>query len=407
MGYHEDFVYLKNHFNLEEEKTMLYDNTVGLYNLPFESANYAILPGEDYYDDNSKIFPRTPDYQNAISPEINELLNLADSKVFENKFFNYSVFKPQNSDKSKKIIILMHGLNEKNWFKYLTWAKRMMELTGSTIVLFPIAFHMNRAPADWSDFRMMNDLKFIREGLFSAVVGSSFANVAVSTRLHILPQRFFWSGLQTFYDILQLINQIRSGNHPLIDEKATVDFFAYSIGAFLAQVLRLANPGGMLDKSKMFLFCGGPVFNRMSPVRKSILDSEANIALYSFFIEHLENYIKTDKRLAHYFSTVHSEGLVFKAMLDYNKMIEFREEKLREISSFISAIALKKDKVVPSYEVLNTLKGADRDIPIDVKVMDLPFNYTHENPFPLDSKIQNAVNESFNEIFKIASDFLK
>ncbi len=103
MGYHEDFVYLKNHFNLEEEKTMLYDNTVGLYNLPFESANYAILPGEDLYDDNSKIFPRTPDYQNAISPEINELLNLADSKVFENKFFNYSVFKPQNSDKSKKL----------------------------------------------------------------------------------------------------------------------------------------------------------------------------------------------------------------------------------------------------------------------------------------------------------------
>jgi hypothetical protein len=300
----------------------------------------------------------------------------------------------------------MHGLNEKNWVRYLAWAKRLMELTGSTIILFPIAFHMNRAPADWSDFRMMNDLKFIREGLFPAIEGSSFANVAISTRLHILPQRFFWSGLQTFYDILQFFKLVRSGKHPFIDADAEIDFFAYSIGAFLTQVLRLANPGDLLSQSKIFLFCGGPVFNRMSPVQKSILDSEANIALYSFFIEHLKNYIKTDKRLAHYFSKIHSEGLVFMAMLDYNKMMEFREEKLRSISNYVMAIALKKDKVVPSYEVLNTLKGADRDIPIDVKVMDFPFQYTHENPFPLDIKIEKAVNESFNEIFSIAANFL-
>jgi hypothetical protein len=88
-------------------------------------------------------------------------------------------------------------------------------------------------------------------------------------------------------------------------------------------------------------------------------------------------------------------------------MLGFREEKLREISGFISAIALKKDQVVPSYDVLNTLKGADRDIPIDVKVMDFPFNYTHENPFPLDLKIADEVNEAFGKVFKIAADFLR
>jgi len=406
MGYLSDYTYLKDHFSLNEKMIPLYDGAFFLYNLPFESENYCILPGEDQYDDEGEIFPRTPDYQNAISPEINEILNLSDSRVYENRFFNYSVFQPRDIKKSKKVIILMHGLNEKNWVRYLAWAKRLMELTGSTIILFPIAFHMNRAPADWSDFRMMNDLKFIREGLFPAIAGSSFANVAISTRLHILPQRFFWSGLQTFYDILQLIRLVRSGNHPLIDADAGIDFFAYSIGAFLTQVLRLANPGNMLSRSKMFLFCGGPVFNRMTPVRKSILDSEANIALYSFFIEHLENYVKSDKRLAHYFSEFHSEGLVFKAMLDYNKMMEFREQKLRSVSEYIMAIALKKDKVVPSYEVLNTLMGADRDIPIDVRILDFPFQYSHENPFPLDLRIEKAVNESFNEIFNIAADFL-
>jgi len=144
----------------------------------------------------------------------------------------------------------------------------------------------------------------------------------------------------------------------------------------------------------------------MSPVQKTILDSEANIALYSFFIEHLDSYLKTDARLAHYFSPLHSEGMVFKSMTDYNKMIGFREEKIRKISHRIMAVVLKQDKVVPYYEVLNTLQGAARDIPVPVKILDFPFSYTHENPFPLRDKYQQEVDRKFEEVFGMAAEFL-
>ena len=406
MGYFADYYYLKNAFNQDEDVIQLYNNSLSICNLPFESRNCHILPGEDSYDDSGIVFPKTPDYQNAISPEINEILNLADSKVFENRFFKYSVFMPGRASKADEAILLFHGLNEKNWFKYLPWAKSLVELTGKAVILFPIAFHMNRAPADWSDFRTMNDLKYVRQGLFPAIVGSSFANVAISTRLHILPQRFFWSGVQTFYDVLQLLSEIKSGHHPLISTHATIDFFAYSVGAFLTEILLMDDSSGYLNQSRLFMFCGGPVFNRMSPVRKSIIDSEANIALYSFFLEHLDNYLKKDKRLAHYFRSQHSAGMIFKAMLDYYKMIEFREEKLRNISSRIKALALKKDLVVPHYEVLNTLKGAERDIPVEVQVLDFPYQYSHENPFPVSDKIIEQVEKSYQEVFSTAARFL-
>ncbi len=406
MAYRDDFYYLRKKFDLSKDRVDIYDGKYRIYNLPFESAHYHILPGEDSYQDQDREFPKTPDYQNTISPEINEILNLADSKVHENRFFKYSVFMPAGSKKAKGAIILFHGLNEKNWDKYLVWAKLLVEKTGKTVILFPLAFHINRAPADWSDMRTMNDLKYVREGLFSAVVASSFANVAISTRLHILPQRFFWSGVQTFYDVIQLLMEIRLGLHSLIDRDAPVDFFAYSIGAFLAQVLMMDNTGGLLGQSKLFIFCGGPVFSRMSPVRKTILDSEANIALYSFFLEHLENYLKTDKRLAHYFSAHHPEGLVFRSMIDYHKMIDLREEKIAKLGKRLMALVLKKDSVVPYYEVLNTLQGTGRNIPVDVEIMDFDFPYTHENPFPLHPAYQPEVNRMMNKVFDIAAEYL-
>jgi len=376
MIYKDEFIQLRQSFNTEEAEIPLPRLSGSIHNLPFESAGYNILPGENEYDDHGLKFRKTPDYRHAISPEINEILNLADSKVHENRFFNYTVFKPKSPRLANGAIILFHGLNEKNWDKYLMWAGRLMEKTGKAVILFPTAFHINRAPADWTDVRTMQDLKYVRQGLFPAVVGSSFANVAISTRLHILPQRF------------------------------GVDFFAYSIGAFLAQVLLMNNPNKLLTDSKLFIFCGGPVFNRMAPVQKTIIDSEASIALYSFFLEHLDTYLKTDDRLRHYFSEAHPEGMVFKSMVDYTKMIAFREDKLTTICNRVKAVVLREDKVVPWYEVINTLQGVERNIPISIRVMDFDYPYTHENPFPIHEKYKHEVSRSFDEVFDYAAGFL-
>lgn len=407
MGFHRNYEYLRQQVDFEQERIDLYEGNLKVYNLPFVSENYKILPGEDFYEVRGKIFSKTPDFRHAISHEINELINLADSKVEENRSFTYSIFKPGGEGRAEAAILLFHGLNEKSWVKYYPWAQTLADRTGKAVILFPLAFHMNRAPHEWSDFRMMNKLKYVREGLFHTIAGSSFANVAISTRLHILPQRFFWSGLQTFYDVIQLVDEIRNDRHPVISRFASLDFFSYSIGSFLSEVLMMSNPGNLLAESRLFIFCGGPVFNRMSPVKKTILDSEANIALYSFFLEHLDYYLKQDDRLRHYFGDSHPEGLVFKSMIDYNKMMDFREEKIRAISSRVMAVALKQDKVVPHYEVLNTLKGAGRDIPVKVEVMDFPYTYSHENPFPITGKYAELVENGYNRVFSMATGFLK
>ncbi len=399
--------YLKELVCYDKQQIRIDDDTL-LLNCEFESLNHKILPGEDYYQ---CLFHRLNisephSYQNNTGV-VNEILDVHDSEVQENKKFKYHIFKPVAEAKSKEIILLFHGFNEKHWHKYLPWAKRLLETTGKTIVLFPIAFHMNRAPHEWSDRRLMFQVSEQRKKTFPNIISSTLSNVAISSRLQSKPQRFFWSGLQTFYDVIQLIDQIRSGDHPEIHAEASIDIFAYSIGSLLSQILLMNNPRGYFTNTKVCMFCGGSVFNRMSPVSKFILDSEANVALYSFVIEHLESHLKHDSRLAHYLSPEHPEGLDFLSMLNYKTMRVNREEKFRALAKKIMAITLEKDSVMPAYEVINTLQGVFRNIPIQVHNFDFPYEYKHEDPFPDSSAISDQVDECFNMVFELATDFLK
>jgi hypothetical protein len=265
---------------------------------------------------------------------------------------------------------------------------------------------MNRAPLEWSDSRKMQKISEERRRTFPHLVSSTFSNVAISSRIHIQPQRFFWSGLQSYYDVIQLLDQIKSGNHSLIAPDAGFDLFTYSIGGLLAQILMMTNHKDYFSRSKLCLFCGGAVFNRLSPVSRFILDSEANVALYSYIIEHLESHLKNDVRLRHYLAGVHPEGITFFSMLNYNVMRKERETIFQKISQQVLAIPLEQDTVVPPHEVINTLQGSRRQIPIPVEVLDFPYPYHHENPFPADRRITGEVTAAFDKVFERVSRFL-
>ena len=90
----------------------------------------------------------------------------------------------------------------------------------------------------------------------------------------------------------------------------------------------MTNHRNYFDKSKLVMFCGGPVFNRLSPVSKFILDSQANVALYSYIVEHLDSHLKKDEKLRHYLCGC-PEGISFRSMLNYGLMSDLREERLR------------------------------------------------------------------------------
>ena len=398
MKYIDAYTLLKDSINYTDSYIEI-PGVVDIHNFTFTSKNCEILPN-DLLDD----MPSVLNLRNETGI-MHEMLGMHDTDVKDNVSFRYHIFSPPNTIKAKKIVFLFHGLNEKNWLKYLPWAKHIVDMTGKTVVLFPIAFHMNRAPQEWINTRLMYEVSNRRKELFPDIIHSTLSNVAISTRLHANPQRFVWSGLQTYNDVIQFMNEYKSGQHPFIASDAEVDVFSYSIGSFLSQILMITNYADYFGKSKLVLFCGGPVFNRLSPVSKFILDSHANVALYSYIIEHLESHLKTDEKLRHSLCDC-PEGISFRSMLNYGVMSDYREERLRAIGERLLAIPLKQDTVVPPYEVINTLQGKYRDIPVKVDIADLPFPYKHEDPFPALEKISDEVDAGFRKIFDPIAQFL-
>jgi len=146
-----------------------------------------------------------------------------DVSITENRQFQYPVFFHKGK-KAKEIIVLLHGLNEKNWDKYLCWAEYLAMNTGKAVMLFPIAYHMNRAPVQWSDPRSMSLLVKKRQLEVGPDRSLCFANVALSERLSEDPVRFYTSGRQTVEDLTDLVRGIKKGQHPLFAKDASVDF---------------------------------------------------------------------------------------------------------------------------------------------------------------------------------------
>jgi hypothetical protein len=99
-------------------------------------------------------------------------------------------------------------------------------------------------------------------------------------------------------------------------------------------------------------------------------------------------------------------GRSFRAFVSYRDQRALREASLKEMAPRIMAMALADDQVVPYYEVINTLQGANRDIGIPVSVYSPPYPYRHEDPFPVLAKEGPAVDAFFAQILEKGAAFL-
>jgi len=328
-----------------------------------------------------------------------------DAGISENMSFRYPVFIPPRKD-SKKVILLLHGLNERSWIKYLTWGYRLSEDTGSYVILFPISFHVNRSPVSWIDPRKMTGFLSERRENYENVEMSSFANIVLSNRLTHEPMRFFSSGYQTASDLIKLLSEINHGHHEIIPKESRADIFAYSIGAFLGQILLIGNPDGLLSDSRLFMFCGGSVFSNMYGTSKLIMDSLAYKKVYSFFMNDLEKEIHKETPLSIFLRTSQL-GIAFRSMIDFEGFRAFRENILGKLRERIRAITLARDSVIPAAGILKTLGSLTRINHKSVEVWDFPFPYTHENPFPLlNNSLREKVDRCFRQVFSEAAMFL-
>jgi len=406
MSFRHDYSELRECFDLNRERVELPNSHIAIVTSWFESAAVQLLPGTSQYqcakhdrvflDDTFAPGPLATDEARMCLPDV---------AVTENQRFRIALFTDSRRQRHTGAILMLHGLNERTWYKYLPWAKRLVETTGKAVILFPIAFHMNRAPDAWGHPRLMKQVSARRHAQSPTIVNSTFANAAISTRLQEKPQRFCWSGLQTIEDIAKLIDEIRADLHAPIVPDAKVDIFAYSIGAFLAEILLMANVGQHFTNTRLFMFCGGATIDRMYPNSRYILDSDATIALHALFLSRLPNELHQDPRLCHYIDRAHSEGQAFRWLLSYHENKLEREARLRQLAAQVAATVLRKDNVVPPSEVFSALQGEVRDIPINVGVLDFPFEYSHVVPFPLNAP-EADLSRGFNQVFQAAAAHL-
>lgn len=348
----------------------------------------------------------------GISPNcIIRKAGLADQRIKENESFEYPVFVPAEAQKMDQAILLLHGLNERSWSKYLPWAATLCELTGKPVILFPIAFHINRAPCTWSNPRSLASLVNIRREKYSGDRSISFANIALSDRISQRPERFYLSGRQTWGDLTALFSEIKSGKHPAFKEGTTIDIFAYSIGAFLSQVAIMANQKNLFSDTKLFMFCGGSIFRSMQGISRSILDKPAFEQLQHYYVHvfgnehsmHDANMIKGNKGSASFWKrdkAFHS----FLQMILPQRFKKEREAFFSGMGQRIQGVALANDTVIPYHGIEEALgKSKTREA---IELLDYPFPYSHENPFPLYTKEPNLVNIAFNDLMARVADFL-
>lgn len=337
-----------------------------------------------------------------------ESIDAFDHEIAGNKEFTYTIIQRNDVEKAEGVLLFYHGLNEKKWDKYLPWTYELAQKTNKAIILFPIAFHMNRAEDAWSDRRKMVEISKLRTQNNPNNSDSSFVNAAISARLEAHPQRIFWSGFQTYSDTIQVIENIQNGEFDGINTDAKIDLFGYSIGSFLSIILLMANPKNLFTNARLFCFCGGMTIDRMFPISKYIMDAQAAIAMQKSFAELLSTDFRNDPRLGHFQnSELHPDESWFKMMLRYNYFQKERETRLAELQHQIKAYVLEKDEVAPPIEALNTLQGGYRTLKTSVEVVDFPFDYSHMVPFLLTKKDEQEITEAFEHFINSAVDFYR
>ena len=298
-------------------------------------------------------------------------------------------------------IILLHGLNERSWSKYIQWGARLADNTGRPVVLFPLAYHMNRSPRSWIDRHIMMPLVSARQALLPDARLSTFVNVALSTRMTLSPQRFMLSGYQTAGDLAALIRSIREGTITGIDAGGPTDIFAYSIGALVTQVMMLSDPSPLPDDSRIMLFCGGSAFNMMNGTSRLIMDSRAFEMLLSFYIGWPEGAMNGGRERLIRLMNDTPEGKAFYAMTSLQRLKDLRGRPFNRFDGRLKAVTFKDDKVIPANAIINTLRGADAE------VWNPDYPCTHESPFPvLAGDKGDEVDRTFDRLIDTAAGFL-
>ncbi|MBM4167749.1 MAG: hypothetical protein FJ215_01120 [Ignavibacteria bacterium] len=338
-----------------------------LFNLSFRSRNGHFLLGRSSYE--------CTQHKVSFSGEpSNE--DLSDTQIIENLEFRYPLVREltQNGTlhRHNRVTLVLHGLNERSFGKYVPWAYHIWCQTGAPVILFPMTFHINRVSPQW--WHQLNDSLARRQQLAGNEQVHRF-NAINSERLATHPERFFWGALQSFWDLVDLARTIRAGKHPHFAEGTRVDFVGYSAGGYLALALLLDNPDQLFTDSHAVFFATGAAVRDINLSSPLIIDSMAEVGLMKMYVKQMDKFFS--ERMNHW-TNHHSEATWLRAFCGLRPERSVLERRLREIAAGVIGIANANDQVFPTGAMCNALQGIHRDTGIQVLELELGI---HENPF--------------------------
>jgi hypothetical protein len=215
------------------------------------------------------------------------------------------------------------------------------------------------------------------------------------------PELFSLSGIQSYFDIIKLTSSIKAGDFDIFDDECNVNFFAYSIGALLTETLLMSNPLRLFPNSKAFFFCGGSTFDKINGNSRFIMDSQAFANIRNNMLKDTDISGKDINIAQQHLHLLQNGWEAFLAMRGIEQYTKYREIAFSHLINRIEAIGLVGDYVIPGNAIRETFSN------FDVDVMDFPFKYCHEIPFPVtDQSENNMIDQSFNTVFNKASLFL-
>jgi hypothetical protein len=378
MKYIEQYLQWKGYFHPDLEEIQIPGSRIIISNMVFQSCPFMCLLSDGFAGDN---------------------------QIQQNIRFRYPVLLPDGRKKYDRVIVFLHGLNERTWYKHFAGAAYLAEKTGKAVIMFPLSYHINRGLPEWTDTRRMAGLLALRKQQYPLVREASIANFALSDRLTSFPERFLISGAQSGTDIIRLFSDIQNGRHPLFAFRTKIDVFAYSISCMLMQSIMTSNPGNLLEHSKIVFFAGGSLFSHMNGISRYIMDSVAFETIREFYLGISRRITSVPEELRAWLSdSVY--GTAFRSIIAAEAHRKEREKNLAPYKDRLMVIALRDDKVIP-VEGIREATGEKFFHNKNFKIVHFPYAYSHENPFPvLNRKIDESVEQAFHNVYNPAIRFL-
>ena len=387
---HPDYQAISRRFRQHEEWS---DTTplefprenVDLFYLAFQSHWAHVLVGRDRYrcEEHVVSFPAEPARQ---SPP--------DCVVKENTEFRYPLVRDHTTPGRRKRytrgLVILHGLNERSFTKYVPWAFQLWKGLEIPVILFPLTFHINRVHPGWLHEQKED---FCRRRALPGNENYHRFNAVISDRLGSHPERFFWGAIQSYWDLVELVAMIDAGNHPHFEPGARIDVLGFSAGGFVALALLLENARNLFSNSRGILFSSCAAMRDISLSSYLIVDQLAEIALMNLFVKYQQKL--SNQRLNHWLDH-HAEGTWIRSFCGLMPDRARLTARLKEIAPRLLGIANTNDQVVPAGAMYNALQGIRRDTGVRMEELALGI---HENPFvssSYDPADRSIITESLN-----------